>query len=106
MSVGQSDDVIESVGITKIVMGTVVRQSICPILRHRPRPIRSSRRQRIVNGILGKRVENSCGVGEIDRRSIGTIDIGDLLNVNEGITVKDRKSTRLNSSHLGISYAV
>src|SRR5437899_6413223 len=24
----------------------------------------------------------------------------------EGLTVKDRKSTRLNSSHLGISYAV
>src|SRR5262245_49944556 len=39
------------------------------------------------------------------RQSNGTTDI-DVVVVREGKTLKDRKSTRLNSSHLGISYAV
>src|SRR5262245_16658996 len=37
---------------------------------------------------------------------IGVREVDDLLLLIDGIPAGDRKSTRLNSSHLGISYAV
>src|ERR1035441_6466301 len=46
-------------------------------------------------------VRTASGVGELHQR------FDDLMIVEEGTaTLVDRKSTRLNSSHLGISYAV
>src|SRR5262245_64239326 len=39
--------------------------------------------------------------GEVRQR-----DLGELTSLDETTLTRDRKSTRLNSSHLGISYAV
>src|SRR5690625_5406551 len=51
----------------------------------------------IVNGNLDINVINSPEEGKYEH---GTVDLIDLNNI------KDRKSTRLNSSHVAISYAV
>src|SRR5947199_5732005 len=41
-----------------------------------------------------------------DERRVGKDDVGALEDLGVGQFDRDRKSTRLNSSHLGISYAV
>src|SRR5256885_11605433 len=42
----------------------------------------------------------------LDRHGLGRVRREDVLQVERGARVQDRKSTRLNSSHLVISYAV
>src|SRR5437899_8885020 len=44
--------------------------------------------------------------GLSDRRLYGLRDAGQVIALGGGARKVDRKSTRLNSSHLGISYAV
>src|SRR5258705_3856049 len=61
---------------------------------------RSQRVERVVGGAVAVR----CRVG-VDVPDARCCDAdGDLADV--GLVAGDRKSTRLNSSHLGISYAV
>src|ERR1039458_1696478 len=54
---------------------------------------------------LGQLARGNLGISIIDGHSIGS-DLLKRLPVTGLIAVLDRKSTRLNSSHLGISYAV
>src|ERR1039458_3078155 len=59
---------------------------------------RLGERQRIVN-VVGAGGDGECLL------QVGT-GFGDVARVEQGDAAVDRKSTRLNSSHLGISYAV
>src|SRR5437868_9913520 len=46
------------------------------------------------------------GVFELDGQQFMALDGGPVFKFNESISFIDRKSTRLNSSHVSISYAV
>src|SRR5690554_7226914 len=54
--------------------------------------------------------EGVVDVGAVDPRdNLGNVEVGEpyrLNRLNPAIAVQDRKSTRLNSSHVRISYAV
>src|SRR5690625_5617625 len=49
---------------------------------------------------------NNKGVGVIKSVTLGEIDLALATRGEEVFNAKDRKSTRLNSSHVAISYAV
>src|SRR5438045_6964924 len=52
--------------------------------------------------LLGRHLQ-----GQVDREAVGVVQLERLLAAQFGRAAPlDRKSTRLNSSHLGISYAV
>src|SRR5207249_10856766 len=50
--------------------------------------------------------ENRAGNRRPTARNCGNHEVADGANARGGITCLDRKSTRLNSSHVSISYAV
>src|SRR5471030_2288740 len=57
----------------------------------------------VMQGEMLEFPKNTFGLAlNLERDSVGAVILGEYEHITEG----DRKSTRLNSSHLGISYAV
>src|SRR5688500_19721632 len=73
---------------------------ICPRSLHRLRPLRPARHHALELHELDEQVAALGDVGRLQQSLLGA-DI-ERRNLGDG----DRKSTRLNSSHLVISYAV
>src|ERR1035441_6398349 len=69
--------------------------------------------ERVMAGELIEFPHDVAGIAmNLDEDQVGAVLLGDFAEIKEGDEVRrtgrimDRKSTRLNSSHLGISYAV
>src|SRR5438045_4586237 len=61
-----------------------------------------------VETLVRPRQESVCSrlVQDVEALGVGCVGIHELEILADGAGEEDRKSTRLNSSHLGISYAV
>src|SRR3989442_7116792 len=68
------------------------------------RSLRAGARGLLAPGVLGSLHHLFRLLGRY--RPLGHADLGDPVSVPLGVAHRDRKSTRLNSSHVRISYAV
>src|ERR1041385_258572 len=62
-------------------------------------------RRSSLDPVIGSSLASGCRVNRVEHEGSG-IDVGQQRDVVEGCPQRDRKSTRLNSSHGYISYAV
>src|SRR5262245_21241341 len=81
---------------------------------HMAELLRTEARQQGIDLVLRGTVGSAESLDQVDSRQLdcalvqGGLSLGDRPNIRQVavLPVEDRKSTRLNSSHLGISYAV